>query len=243
MEAARPQHCPLQTGVPDGGLRVEPPAGDGVVRLPADDAPGGEQHDPLGTGRRGPLEQVGHRREAAEQEGRADAGERAGERLGRPEVAGRHLHRGGEGGPVRVAGEGPDRLAGRGERPDELCAYRGTPEEGPFAGRWTGPQFVLTHHRPETAVPGVTFVGDLDTGVAAAKAAAGEKYVNVLGANVAHQCLDAGMLDEILVLVAPVLLGDGVRLFDCPGGTNVRLDRVTVGHVPYATNLWFRVAR
>ncbi len=59
-------------------------------------------------------------------------------------------------------------------------------------------------------------------GVAAATAAAGDKYVNVLGASIAHQCLDAGVLDEILVLIAPVLLGDGVRLFDQPGGANVR---------------------
>ena len=83
---------------------------------------------------------------------------------------------------------------------------------------------MLTHHAPNAPVPGVTFVGDLDSGVAAAKAAAGDKYVNVLGASTAQQCLDAGVLDEILVLVAPVLLGDGVRLFHRPGGTNVKLE-------------------
>nr|WP_322761885.1 dihydrofolate reductase family protein [Frankia sp. Cr2] len=44
------------------------------------------------------------------------------------------------------------------------------------------------------------------------KAAAGDTYVNVLGASTARQCLDAGVLDEILVLIVPVLLGDGVRL-------------------------------
>src|SRR5574339_104700 len=55
--------------------------------------------------------------------------------------------------------------------------YKGTSQEGePFGGGWTGPQFVLTHHPPEAAVPGVTFVGDLVEGVAAAKAAAGHKY-------------------------------------------------------------------
>nr|WP_322770185.1 dihydrofolate reductase family protein [Frankia sp. Cr1] len=43
-------------------------------------------------------------------------------------------------------------------------------------------------------------------------AAAGDTYVNVLGASTARQCLDAGLLDEILVLIVPVLLGDGVRL-------------------------------
>ena len=70
--------------------------------------------------------------------------------------------------------------------------YKGTSKEGkPFGGGWTGPRFVLTHHAPDTPVPGVTFVCDLDSGVAAAKAAAGDRYVNVLGANTAHQCLDA----------------------------------------------------
>jgi dihydrofolate reductase len=121
--------------------------------------------------------------------------------------------------------------------------YKGTDKEGPFAGEWSGPQFVLTHHVPDTPVPGVTFVGDLGSGVAAAKAAAGDKYVSILGADVARQCLDAGVLDEILVLIAPVMLGDGVRLFDHPGGTNVKLERVSLTHTPQATNLWFRVTR
>jgi dihydrofolate reductase len=122
--------------------------------------------------------------------------------------------------------------------------HKGTSKEGkPFGGGWDGPQFVLTHRAPDTAVPGVTFVGDLDSGVAEAKAAARDKYVNILGAEVARQCLDAGVLDEILVCIAPVLLGDGVRLFDHPGGTNVRLERLSLTDGPQATNLWLRVVR
>jgi dihydrofolate reductase len=122
--------------------------------------------------------------------------------------------------------------------------HRGTEHEGePFGGGWSGPQFVLTHHPPAEPVPGITFVGDLAAGVAAAKEAAGDKYVNVLGADVARQCLDAGLLDEILVLIAPLLLGDGVRLFDWPGGTNVKLERMSVSYTATATDLWFRVLR
>jgi dihydrofolate reductase len=122
--------------------------------------------------------------------------------------------------------------------------HKGTEKEGKFAGGgWEGPQFVLTHHTPDTPVPGVTFVNDLDTGVAAAKAAAGDGYVNVLGASTARQCLEAGVLDEILVLIAPVLLGDGVRLFDHPGGTNVKLERLSLSEAPRATNIWYRVVR
>ena len=76
--------------------------------------------------------------------------------------------------------------------------YRGTENEGkPFGGGWSGPQFVLTHHASDIQVPDVTFVGDLDDAVSAAKAAAGDRYVNVLGASVAAQCLDAGVLDEV----------------------------------------------
>ncbi len=122
--------------------------------------------------------------------------------------------------------------------------HKGTPEEGkPFGGGWDGPQFVLTHHPPGTPVPGVTFVGDLDSGVAAAKAAAGDRYVHVLGASVARQCLDAGVLDEILVCVAPVLLGDGTRLFERPGGDNVKLERLRVTEGPRLTWMWLRVVR
>ncbi|HZU77209.1 MAG TPA: dihydrofolate reductase family protein [Dehalococcoidia bacterium] len=122
--------------------------------------------------------------------------------------------------------------------------YKGTPQEGePFGGAWSGPQFVLTQHPPATPVPGVTFVGDLQSGLAAAQAAAGVKYVNILGATVARQCLAARVLDGILACIVPVLLGDGVRLFDWPGGNTVRLERLSLTQVPHATNLWLRVVR
>jgi riboflavin biosynthesis pyrimidine reductase len=120
--------------------------------------------------------------------------------------------------------------------------HRGTDKEGKaFGGGWEGPQFVLTHNPPADPVPGLTFVDNLAGAVAAAKSAAGDKYVNIMGASVARQCLEAGELDEVLTIIAPVLLGDGVRLFDHPGGTNVRLERIHLSDVPHATNLWFRV--
>jgi dihydrofolate reductase len=94
-------------------------------------------------------------------------------------------------------------------------------------------------------VPGVTFLADLPEAIAAARAAAGTGYVNVIGAATARGCLEAGELDEVLTCIAPVLLGDGVRLFDHPGGTHVRLERIGLPHglacPPLATNLWFRV--
>jgi hypothetical protein len=51
------------------------------------------------------------------------------------------------------------------------------------------------------------------------------------------------VLDEILAIVAPVLLGDGVRLFQEPGAPPVGLERLAVSDAPLATNLWFRVTR
>jgi len=117
---------------------------------------------------------------------------------------------------------------------------KGTDAEGPFGGRWHGPQIVLTHEQPaDRTDPAVSYVTDLEAAVAAAKEGAGaKKYVNVLGADVARQCLEIGALDEVLVLIAPVLLGDGTRLFSHPGGTKVRLEPLD----PESSLFWFRVA-
>ena len=110
-----------------------------------------------------------------------------------------------------------------------------------FGGGWEGPQFVLTHRPPAEKVPGVTFVSDIDAAIVQSRDAAGEKFVNILGASVAAQCLEAGVLDEVMVSVLPVLLGDGTRLFEHEGGRTVRLKPVSVTDTPHGTNLWFRV--
>lgn len=94
-----------------------------------------------------------------------------------------------------------------------------------YGGVWRGPVFVLTHH-PEDANPAgnVTF---LTCGVAEAvqiaRAAAGGKNVEVLSPTIGRQLLELGLLDEIDLHVLPVLLGDGVRLYDNPGGSPVPL--------------------
>lgn len=118
---------------------------------------------------------------------------------------------------------------------------RGTDKEGAFGGAWHGPVFVLTHRPPAEPIPDVTFVSDLADGIRLARAAAGDRYVNVLGADVARQALEAGELDEILVFVAPVLLGGGTPLFTRPGGPEVRLERIRQIEHPLATEMWFRV--
>jgi dihydrofolate reductase len=90
---------------------------------------------------------------------------------------------------------------------------------GIYGGEWTGPVFVLTH-RPEDEPDEVTFLsGALEQAVATAREAAGGKDVQIFGASLAQQCLAAGLLDEIVIHLAPVLLGEGVRLYGPPGAT------------------------
>ena len=106
-----------------------------------------------------------------------------------------------------------------------------------------GPAFVVTHDVPEGwPRPGSTveFVTDgIEAAVARAKAAAGSKSVGVHGADTIQQCLNAGLLDEIQVDLAAVLLGEGVRLFDHLADTPVVLgdpkvvDGVGVTHLRY----------
>jgi dihydrofolate reductase len=115
---------------------------------------------------------------------------------------------------------------------------------GIYGGEWEGQLFVLTHEAPRTVPDWMTgtFVHDgIEDAVAKAKAAAGEKNVGLLGASMARQCLDAGLLDEILVQVAPVMLGDGVRLFDRSGGQQVKLEKLAVTESGPITDLRFRV--
>ena len=105
-------------------------------------------------------------------------------------------------------------------------------QPGFYGGAFRGPFFVLRHDPPAEppVVKGVTGrfldVG-IEEAVRIAKAAAEGADVVVLGANVARQCLEAGLLDEIIVHVAPVLVGDGVRLFERAGGAPVTLDRIS----------------
>ena len=84
-----------------------------------------------------------------------------------------------------------------------------------FGGAWSGPEFVLTHDPPtDEADADYTFLsGDIAAAVETALQAAKGKDLLVLGADIARQCLEAGLIDEILVHIAPVLLGTGVRFF------------------------------
>ena len=97
---------------------------------------------------------------------------------------------------------------------------------------WDIPAFVVTHHVPDGwPRPGSTveFVTDgIESAVARAKSAAGPKSVGVHGAQTIQECLNAGLLDELHIDLAAVLLGAGVRLFDQLADTPIVLGNPTV---------------
>jgi len=97
---------------------------------------------------------------------------------------------------------------------------------------WGVPAFIVTHEvpdgwpRPDSTVQFVT--DGIENAVARARSAAGQKSVLVHGAQTIQECLDAGLLDEIHIDLAAVLLGAGVRLFDHLANTPVVLGDPTV---------------
>ena len=108
---------------------------------------------------------------------------------------------------------------------------------------FSGPFFLLTHRPLEPPDPDVTILsGDIGEAVATALDAAGGKNLEILGADVAGQCLGRGLVDEILVYVLPVLLGDGIP-FSSPGLTRVDLEPISSARSGDATILRFRVRK
>jgi dihydrofolate reductase len=123
-----------------------------------------------------------------------------------------------------------------------------------IAGAWGGngplpgvPLFVVTHNVPEHVPQGeshYTFVTQgVESAIEQARAAAGDKYVGLMGASVPQQCLRAGLLDEIQIHLVPVLLGGGVRLFDHLGSDKIELETIRVVDSPGVTHLRFRVVK
>lgn len=111
-----------------------------------------------------------------------------------------------------------------------------------YGGSWQGPLFVLTSH-PEDAQPaaGVTFLScDVAEAVRIGLTATGGKNLEVFSPTIGRQLLDRGLIDEIDLHIAPVLLGDGVRLFTNPGGTPVRLDLLNGDDRSAEVNLRYR---
>ncbi|MDQ3923984.1 MAG: dihydrofolate reductase family protein [Actinomycetota bacterium] len=109
------------------------------------------------------------------------------------------------------------------------------------------PTFVVTHTLPQEWVyegsPFTFVTEDVQSAVEQAKAVAGEKDVAVGAASIVQQCIRAGLLDEIHIDLVPVLLGNGVRLFDPLGTGPIELESTRVVEAPGVTHLTFRVVK
>lgn len=128
-------------------------------------------------------------------------------------------------------------LAGR--RTYDVGARQEDPAfQKPYGGAWSGPVYVLTHHPPQDS--SVTFLsGNIGDAIEVAARAAGDKYVVLFGADVARQALEAGLVDDVVIHVVPVLLGDGVRLFSRQGGDAFHLELTRVTRAVQVLNLRF----
>jgi len=129
-------------------------------------------------------------------------------------------------------------------------------EDDPNADAWWGdeppfhvPVFVLTHHEREPLAKegGTTFyfvTDGIESALEQARAAAGDEDVLVAGgAEAAQQYLKAGLLDEIMLHVSPVILGGGVRLFEGLGPDDAKLELVEVIDSRAVTHVRYRVVR
>ena len=147
-------------------------------------------------------------------------------------------------GPSGPSGEFIDEIKTTGA----VLAGRRTVEQ---VDHWGGdhhgvPIFVPSHRPPGPSVasyPLVTYVTDgIASAMAQAKAAAGDRNVLVHGAYTAQRALEAGVLDELQIHQIPVLLGQGLRMFDVLPSP-VELDVVRVIDTPEATHIRYRVRR
>src|ERR687897_1959264 len=123
-------------------------------------------------------------------------------------------------------------------------------EDDPKANGWwgddppfRGPVFVVTHHAREPLVLGTTtytFVDGVEEAIGQAREAAGDRDVQISGgASVAQQALNARLLDELHIHVAPQVLGGGVRLFESADPGTLELVRAVES--PHVAHLMYRV--
>ena len=112
--------------------------------------------------------------------------------------------------------------------------------ENPF-----GAPFFIVTHRPEDAPTGAsfTFVNGVEEAIQQAREAAGSKDVFIMGgADVIRQALRAGLVDELSISIAPVVLGGGKRLFD-DFDQMVSLEHLRTRQSPFATHISYRIVR
>ena len=109
------------------------------------------------------------------------------------------------------------------------------------------PHFIVTHAPPQEWLgedsPFVFVTEGVATAVSLAKKTARGKNVGMGGSQIVQQCLQAGLIDEIHIELAHLLLGDGIRLFDNLAGYAIDLEKIKVIDTPDITHLQFRVVK
>jgi dihydrofolate reductase len=107
------------------------------------------------------------------------------------------------------------------------------------------PYFVVSHSEPESIrlKADFTFVADIPSAVEQAKAAAGDQDVLVMGGGeLCCRCIAEGVVDEVRIHLAPILLGGGTPLFAHLGADPIELEVIDVVDTPHATHLTYRIA-
>ena len=174
-------------------------------------------------------------------------------------VGGERLHNWVFGGPWSYADDAAGKTLGEPTGEDKAWLDQAIARLGAVVGgRWTyeaaghwgdqnpwGLPFFIVTHRVDEQPEGdaFVFVDGVEEAVARAKEAAGDKDVNVMGgADVIRQALAAGLVEELSIIVAPLILGGGKRLFE--GFTqDVELEHLGVRQSPFATFIDYRVKR
>jgi dihydrofolate reductase len=136
-------------------------------------------------------------------------------------------------------------VAGR-RTAEQVDHWNGAHQGGGVDNTHAIPVFVPSHRPPDPSVsqyPLITYVSDgIESAMAQAKAAAGDRNVHVIGGYTAQRALEAGVLDEIQLHHVPVLFGGGRRLFDVLP-TRIQLEIISVTDTPEATHVHYRVRR
>lgn len=116
----------------------------------------------------------------------------------------------------------------------------------PYGGTLKVPVFLMTHQAHEPVEKdGITYnfvVDDIKLAVDEAKEAAGDKNVSLLGGKVSRQCLQLGLVDEIVLDIEPLLLGSGISLFEGLGET-IKLKRLETSAYADETHVRFAVIK
>ncbi len=121
-----------------------------------------------------------------------------------------------------------------------------------ITGGWGGhppgePCFIVTHHVPQEWIregsPFVFVTDGVESAIHQAKKAAGDKNVVLCTASILQQALRAGLVDELDIDLAPVFLGDGVRLFDHLADSSIQLEKIHAIDAPLVTHMKYRVVK